>query len=125
MIVFGWVECWQWFDFGDDGIVLDLVCFEIGDQFVCNFGLFFIMGEDGRVILSVVIVVLMVECGWVVNGEEGDQQCVIVDYVWVEGNLCDFCMVGGVGVDVFVGWVVSVVVGVVRNDFIDIVELVQ
>ena len=79
VIIFCHIERVQWDDFGNDGIVKDLLCLKLLDHTLCNILLFLVVLKDRRAVLRADVRTLAVERGGIVDAEENIQQVLVRD----------------------------------------------
>ncbi len=105
MIFLGWVEGFERYELGDNGVVKELFCSQFSDDFFSFRFLRFVGVEDGRTVLGTDIRALAVERGWVVDGEKDVQKVRKGDDGRVEGDLHGLGMTRGAAADLFVSGV--------------------
>lgn len=105
VIVFGGVEGFQGFYFGDDLAGPFVGCGECGDLIVDDLLFFGGIIENDVAVLGADIVALAVELGGVDAGEESFDEGLEGDLRWVVKDLYGFGVTGGSGTDFFIAGV--------------------
>ena len=108
VVIFGAPEGLGGFDFGHNTFGLEAAFG--GELLDLSAGLCFLLGgveEDGGAVLRAPVRALAVECGGVVEGEEGVEKLFEADAVGVEVEFDDLGVAGLVGADVLVGGAVE------------------
>src|SRR5258706_5163104 len=97
MIILSRIEIYQWADFSDHWIFINMRSLQLFFILFSNFLLFFIVIKNCRAVLGSLICSLTIERGRIVRVPKYFKQAFVGNYFWVVGNLGYFCMAGSAG----------------------------